>query len=98
MLSKKADVMTDFDDAFQRLDNETFFQVNTIGCGWIFVTANENYHIQITLDRLDNTLRIEMFNRFIQKEKSIIHHIRANLTNELHDRFVKFQNKHIFNI
>ena len=80
------------------LSNETFLQINMVGLDWLFVQANDDWYIRVTLDAMRNTLDCNVYNRNSDSEQSYYFNLRRPTTEALKEMFVDMQNKRIYKI
>lgn len=75
------------------LDNETFNNISFVSTMWIFTTANSNWHIDLKLDKGNNQLRLDCFNRHSERTTSHLLNLRANVTELLSEMFYNYKYK-----
>ena len=85
--TSKQKVMDFFNMYVKPLPDETFNQFNLIGTSWLFISANNKWHINISLDLLNNSLSIDIFNRANEKTQRHFLNLKRNISRSLFEAF-----------
>ena len=96
--TSKKDALELIESATQRLQDETFLQINMVGVNWMFVVANDDTYIQVNTDRMRNQFEISVHNKHTDKIINDVYNITRPTMQAIHDLLADKQNKYIYGL
>ena len=96
--TSKKDASELIESATQRLQGETFLQVNMVGGNWIFVIANADTYIQVNTDRMRNQFEINVYNKHTDKTINDVYNVTRPTMQAIHDLLTQKQDSYIYGL
>lgn len=96
--TNKKDALELIECATQRLQDETFLQVNMVGSNWLLVIANDDKYINVNTDRLRNQFEISVYNKHTDRPLSDVYNVTRPTMQAIHDLLAAKQNKYIYGL
>ena len=96
--TNKKDALELIECATQRLQDETFLQVNMVGSNWLLVIANDDKYINVNTDRLRNQFEISVYNKHTDRSLSDVYNVTRPTMQAIHDLLADKQNKYIYGL
>ena len=96
--TNKKDALELIESATQRLQEETFLQVNMTGINWLFVIANADTYIQVSTDRVRSQFEINVYNKHTDKTINDIYNVTKPTMQAIHDLLADKQSKYIYGL
>ena len=96
--TNKKDALELIECATQRLQDETFLQVNMVGSNWLLVIANADKYINVNTDRLRNQFEISVYNKHTDRTLNDVYNVTRPTMQAIHDLLAAKQNKYIYGL
>ena len=96
--TKKKQAIELIETATQRLQGETFLQLNMVGCDWLFIVANPDKYIHVSTDRMHNQFKISVYNKNTDRTIDDVYSVAHPTMQAIHDLFVDKQDKYIYGL
>ena len=96
--TKKKQAIELIETATQRLQGETFLQLNMVGCDWLFIVANPDQYINVSTDRMRNQFKISVYNKNTDRTIDDVYNVTHPTMQAIHDLFVDKQDKYIYGL
>lgn len=94
--TNKKDALALIECATQRLQDETFLQINMVGVNWLFVIADDDKYINVHTDRLRNQFEISVYNKHTDRTLSDVYNVTRPTMRAIHDLLANKQDKYIY--
>ena len=79
----KQEALKHFNSAVEPLQNITFQCAVTVGCTWLLVQANEEWYIELSLDVMDNTMKVRKYCKTTERSREYFMNLRRPVIQEL---------------
>ena len=96
--TNKKDALELVESATQRLQDETFLQINMVGVNWMFIIANADTYIQVNTDRMNNQFDISVYNKHTDRTIKDVYNATSPTMQAIHDLLAQKQDSYIYGL